>query len=43
MGWACNTNGVKTNAYRLLIGKPEGKTPLGRSRHTRVYIKMVLG
>jgi hypothetical protein len=23
---------VKRNAYRLLVGKPEGKRPLGRSR-----------
>jgi hypothetical protein len=25
--------GEKTNVYRLLVGKPEGKTPLGRPRH----------
>jgi hypothetical protein len=24
--------GEKRNAYRLLLGKPEGKRPLGRSR-----------
>jgi hypothetical protein len=24
--------GVKRNAYRLLVGKPEGKRPLGRPR-----------
>jgi hypothetical protein len=24
--------GVKQNAYRILVGKPEGKTPLGRQR-----------
>jgi hypothetical protein len=23
--------GAKRNAYRLLVGKPEGKRPLGRS------------
>jgi hypothetical protein len=23
----------KRNAYRLLVGKPEGKGPLGRPRH----------
>jgi hypothetical protein len=23
----------KRNAYRILMGKPEGKTPLGRPRH----------
>jgi hypothetical protein len=25
-------NGEKRNAYRLLVGKPEGKMPLGRPR-----------
>jgi hypothetical protein len=25
-------NGEKSNAYRILVGKPEGKRPLGRSR-----------
>jgi hypothetical protein len=25
--------GEKRNAYRLLVGKPEGKRSLGRSRH----------
>jgi hypothetical protein len=25
------------NAYRILVGKPEGKTPLGRPRHRWVY------
>jgi hypothetical protein len=24
--------GEKRNAYRLLVGKPEGRRPLGRSR-----------
>jgi hypothetical protein len=24
--------GAKRNAYRLLVGKPEGKRPLGRAR-----------
>jgi hypothetical protein len=24
--------GEKMNAYRILVGKPEGKRPLGRSR-----------
>jgi hypothetical protein len=32
MGGACSTNGEKRNAYRLLVGKPEGKRPLGRPR-----------
>jgi hypothetical protein len=30
MGGACSTNGAKRNAYRLLVGKPEGERPLGR-------------
>jgi hypothetical protein len=36
MIWAqctSSTNGAKRNAYRILVGKPEGKRPLGRSRH----------
>jgi hypothetical protein len=35
--------GEKRNAYRILVGKPEGKRPLGRPRCRRVYnIKMDL-
>jgi hypothetical protein len=33
MGGACSTNGKKRNTYRILVGKPEGKRPLGRPRH----------
>jgi hypothetical protein len=44
MGGACSTNWAKRNAYRLLVGNPEGKTPLGRPRCRWVYnIKMDLG
>jgi hypothetical protein len=32
MGRACSTNGVKRNAYRILVEKLEGKRPLGRPR-----------
>jgi hypothetical protein len=32
MGRACNTNGEKRNAYRILLGKAEGKRPQGRPR-----------
>jgi hypothetical protein len=36
--------GEKMNAYRLLVGKPEGKGPLRRSRRIWVDdIKMDLG
>jgi hypothetical protein len=30
--------GEKNNAYRILVGKPEGKRPLGRPRHGWVDI-----
>jgi hypothetical protein len=32
MSGACSTNGEKRNAYRVLMGKPEAKRPLGRPR-----------
>jgi hypothetical protein len=34
MRWAGHVArvGAKRNAYRILVGKPEAKTPLGRSR-----------
>jgi hypothetical protein len=32
MGRAFNTMGEKRNAYGILVGKPEGKRPLGRPR-----------
>jgi hypothetical protein len=36
--------GEKRNAYRLLVGKPEGKKPLGRQRSRWVdNIRMDLG
>jgi hypothetical protein len=28
---ACSTDGEKRNSYRLLVGKPEGTRPLGKS------------
>jgi hypothetical protein len=44
MGGSCSTNGEKKNAYRLLVGKPEGKRPLGRPRRKWVdNIRMDLG
>jgi hypothetical protein len=36
--------GAKKNAYRLFVGKPEGKRPLGRPRRRWVdNIRMELG
>jgi hypothetical protein len=32
MGRACSTNGERMNACRILVGKSEGKKPLGRPR-----------
>jgi hypothetical protein len=44
MGGPCSTNGEKRNAYRLLVGKPEGRRPLGRPRRRLVdNIRMDLG
>jgi hypothetical protein len=34
--------GEKRNAYRLLVGKPEGRRPLGRPRRRWVDIRMDL-
>jgi hypothetical protein len=34
--------GAKRNAYRILVGKPEGKRPLGGSRRRWADIKMDL-
>jgi hypothetical protein len=43
MDRACNKNGEKRNAYRILVGNPEGKRPLGRPRRRWVdNIKMDL-
>jgi hypothetical protein len=45
MSWACSTNGGKEyKACKLLMEMPQGKRPLGRSRHRRVdNIRMDLG
>jgi hypothetical protein len=32
MGGTCSTHGKKRGVYRVLVGKPKGKTPLGKSR-----------
>jgi hypothetical protein len=44
MGGPCSTNREKRNAYRLLMGKPEGMRLLGRPRRRWVdNIRMDLG
>jgi hypothetical protein len=43
MGGACNTIGEKKNAYRIFVGKPKGKRPVGKPRRRWVdNIKMDL-
>jgi hypothetical protein len=43
MGRAYSMNGKKMNTYRILVGKPEAKRPLGRPRRRWVgNIKMDL-
>jgi hypothetical protein len=43
MGRECSRKGETRNAYRTLVGKPEGKRPLGRPRRRWVdNIKMDL-
>jgi len=44
MRWAGHVAyvGEKTGVYRVLLEKPEGKRPLGKSRHRRDDIKMDL-
>jgi hypothetical protein len=44
MSGPCSTKGKKRNTYRLLVGKLEGKIPLGRPRRRYVdNIRMDLG
>jgi len=43
MDWECSTYGEIGGLYRVLVGKPEGKRPLGRPRRRwEVNIKMDL-
>jgi len=46
MGGACSTYGKRRSVYRFLVGKPEEKEPLGRSRHRwedniKMYLQVV--
>ena len=36
MGWACGAYGWGEGVYRVLVGKPEGRRPLGRPRRSWV-------
>jgi hypothetical protein len=43
MGRACSTKGEKRNAYRVLVGEPEGKRQLGTlGRSWMDNIKLIL-
>ena len=43
MGRACRAYGGEERLYRVLVGKPEGKRPIGRPRRRRGdNIKMYL-
>jgi hypothetical protein len=44
MSWAKHIAlmGKKRNAYRILVGKPEGKRPLGRPRCWWIILKWIL-
>jgi hypothetical protein len=43
MGWACDAGGEKRNAYRVLVGKPEGTQLLGRpARRMEDNIKVTI-
>jgi hypothetical protein len=35
MGAACSADGEEIGVYRVLVGKPEGRSPLGRPRRRR--------
>jgi hypothetical protein len=44
VGWTCGTHGEGMGAYRVLVGRPEGKRPLGRPRRRwEGNMKMDLG
>jgi hypothetical protein len=43
MGGACSMYGEERDVYRVLVGKPEGKRPLGRPRcRWEVNIRWIL-
>jgi hypothetical protein len=47
MGGACRAHGEMRSAYKILVGKPEGKRPLGRSRrrwedNIKIYLREIV-
>jgi hypothetical protein len=45
IGRAFTTHGEMRNAYKILVGKPEGKIPLRRPsfRQEMIILKLILG
>jgi hypothetical protein len=45
MKWARHIKqiGKMRNKYKILVGRPEGKRPVGKRRHSQKDIKMELG
>jgi hypothetical protein len=44
IGRACSTHGQMRNAFKILVGKPDGRRPLGRSRYGwEDNVKWILG
>jgi len=44
MGGICSTHGEMRNAYKILIGKPEGKTAFGKPRRSwKIILEWILG
>jgi hypothetical protein len=41
-GYVARMGGVNRNAYRILVGKSEGKGPLGRQRSGWIILKWIL-
>jgi hypothetical protein len=46
MGGACSMYGEGTGAYKILVGRPEGRRPLGRPRlrwedNIKIYVQEV--
>jgi hypothetical protein len=42
MGRACSTYGMKRNLYRILVGTPEEKRPVGRHIRERIILNLIL-